>query len=167
MKILYDITEGKILSYHNPDYIIDGQSIDVIAPVVKLNYVPATLPIYNVETEKAIDSWVINGDNYEQIWTVQPLTVSELEDLRQSKIPAEISKRQLNLALFVKFQIESAQIEQMIDAITNETDKKITQIEWRDGAFVSLNHPMVNAFWQSLGYSRRQLEDLFMYAKDL
>lgn len=167
MTILYDTQENKVLSFHNPKYLIDGKAATVNLPVVQLNYVTAQVPNYNPQSHKLIENWTISGSDYLQSWTIEQLSDDELEAIRQSKIPAEISKRQLNLALFVQFQIENTQIEQMINTITDENDKKITQIEWRDGAFVSINHPMVNAFWQSMGYTRRQLEDLFIYAKDL
>ena len=118
-------------------------------------------------TEKIVYSWEEFATYITQKYTIEDKTPEELEDDRISAIPVEISKRQLNLALFSQLNMESTQIEAMIQSIPDEYQRKITEIEWRDGAFIAGTHPVVNAFAEQLGLTQRQLDDLFTFAKTL
>lgn len=117
--------------------------------------------------EKLVVTWEEFSTYITQSYQTVPKTPEEIEQERVSNIPAEISKRQLNLALFAQLNIESPQIEAMIQSIPDEYQRKITEIEWRDGAFVARTHPFVNSFAEQLGITQRQLDDLFTYAKNL
>ena len=117
--------------------------------------------------EKLVITWEEFSTYITQSYQTIVKTPEELEEERIAAIPLEISKRQLNLALFAQLNIESTQIENMIQQITDEYQRKITEIEWRDGAFVARTHPVVNSFAEQLGLTQRQLDDLFTYAKTL
>lgn len=161
------IINGSLEYYKQPAYILGSSESDAISkgykPLVNNN----TIPSYDNKVQKIVQSWIEENDYITQNYTVENKSAEELESDRIAAIPVEISKRQLNLALFSQYAIESTQINAMIASIADETQRKITEIEWRDGAFVKRSHPMVNAFWIQLGYTSRQLDDLFTFAKDL
>lgn len=165
--ILYNLEENKIIGeFRNGYYLVDGIRPTLSYPITELEVIYNDRPSIS-SLQMAESSWEIQGNNYVQIWTVRDKTPEELEGERIAAIPPEITKRQLNLTLFTQKGIEAQQINNMIDSISDETQRKITQIEWRDGSLVSRTHPVVNAFAAQLGITERELDDLFTYAKDI
>lgn len=73
------------------DRVLVNQSGDVVATRRQpdttdakwLNPVPATQPVpgtdFDPATHKAVDSWAVNGPNWEQSWAVVALTQQELD----------------------------------------------------------------------------------------
>ena len=160
------IINGELEYFVQPSWILGDASEYAVQngykEVVQNNNVPEI-----TATQKIIVTWEEFSNYITQSYTVEDKSDEELELDRIAAIPEEISKRQLNLALFSQYSIESIQIYAMIASIEDEIQRKITEIEWRDGAFVKRSHPMVNTFWAQLGYTSRQLDDLFTFAKDL
>jgi len=165
--VLYDLNTNTIIgNFRQGHYLVDGSRPVLDSNIVELEVVYSTRPIIT-NTQNIIESWIRDNNEYKQIFSIVNKTQEELEADRIAAIPEEISKRQLNLALFSQYGIETTQINALIAAIEDESQRKITEIEWRDGAFVKRSHPMVNAFWAQLGYTSRQLDDLFTFAKDI
>lgn len=160
------IINGELEYFVQPSWILGDASEYALQNGYKTVLQNENVPTIS-STEKIIVTWEEFSNYITQKYTIENKTPEELETERVAAIPEEISKRQLNLALFSEYNIESTQIDAMIASITDETQRKITEIEWRDGAFVKRSHPMVNAFWAQLGYTSRQLDDLFTFAKDL
>lgn len=165
---LYDLeTNQRVGNFRDGYYMVDGMRPNLEYPLTELEVVFANYPEYDWETEKLISYWTVSNSQYIETIDIVELNAEELESIRISKIPEEISKRQLKIALLTQLNIEGPQIDIMISQIPDETQRKITEIEWKDGAFVKRTHPMVNLFAEQLGLSQRQLDDLFTFAKDI
>ncbi len=165
--VLYNTDTNLIISnFREGHYLVDGAPGKLDSNIIELEIEFTNRPIIT-STEKIIESWGRIGDKYVQNYTVINKTDEELEADRISAIPDEISKRQLKIALLVQLGIETEHINNMISQMSDDTQRKITEIEWNDSAFVKRSHPMVNEFWKQLGYTDRQLDDLFTFAKDL
>lgn len=165
---LYNLeTNQTVGNFRDGYYIVDGSRPNLEYPLIELEVIFTNPPEYNLEIERVTNYWQLQKDKYIQMWNIIQLTNDEIESIRISKIPEEISKRQLKIALLIQLGIEGEQIETMISQIEDATQRKITEIEWRDGAFVKRTHPMVNSFADQLGISQRQLDDLFTFAKDI
>lgn len=76
--IIYDTIEEKVLHRINGDYIVDGKIETVDLPLIKLVEKLSTIPIYDKYTHKCIESWVINGSMWEQVWTIISKTQQEI-----------------------------------------------------------------------------------------
>lgn len=165
---LYNLeTNQTIGNFRDGYYIVDGERPNLEYPLTELEVVFTSPPEYDIDTQRLSNYWKLSDTQYIQMWDIIQLTEDELELLRISKIPKEISKRQLKIALLTQLNIEGSQIDTMISEIGDDTQRKITEIEWKDGAFVKRTHPMVNLFADQLGITQRQLDDLFTFAKDI
>lgn len=165
---LYNLeTNQTVGNFRDGYYIVDGERPNLEYPLTELEVVFTSPPEYDIDTQRLSNYWKLSDTQYIQMWDIIQLTEDELELLRISKIPEEISKRQLKIALYTQLNIESSQIDNMIASIEDEIQRKITEIEWKDGAFVKRTHPMVNSFAVQLGISQRQLDDIFTFAKNI
>lgn len=159
------LVNGNVELFVQPDFIL-GDATEYAISNGYYEIIIGEIPSYS-DTQKLEDSWQIIDNKLTKVFTVVNKTSEEIEQERLSKIPEEISKRQLKIALLTQLNIEGTQITAMISQISDDTQRKITEIEWNDGAFVKRTHPMVNLFAEQLGISQRQLDDLFTFAKDI
>lgn len=87
----------------------------------------------------------------------------DVEAKRQASIPAKVSNRQGKLALIEFGYID--EVEAAIEAIPDLKQKRIAKAEY-EAAEWSINSEFLQGFWQQLGGTQEQLEDLFIYAAE-
>ena len=118
-------------------------------------------------TEKVIMSYTESQTEITQTFSIVPKNAQDLENDRILDIPYEISKRQFSLVLLSQFNIEYSEVELLVQNVTSLQDKKILEIEWRDGFMFSLTNPIVSLIKDKKNITQRQVEDLFTLAKTL
>ena len=77
-----------------------------------------------------------------------------------------LSPRQIRLAL-LSTGTTLAQVQALIDAIVDPSEKAMAQIEWDHATSFEIDHPLVVTFAAALEYTSGQLETLWVWAAGL
>lgn len=85
------------------------------------------------------------------------------DDGRPEYVPAEVSPRQIRLAL-LSIGITPAAIQQAIEAMP-DPQRTAANIEWEFATVIRRDHAMLNAMAAQMGMSSEQLDDLFRAAE--
>lgn len=91
---------------------------------------------------------------------VQPLTAEELAAIAKSKVPAQVSPRQIRQAL------TAANLRAQVEAAVSAGDQDLKDW-WEFATQFERNHPMVIGMADGLGVTEQQLDDLFLLAGTL
>lgn len=81
-------------------------------------------------------------------------------------VPVSVSARQIRLWL-VSNGISLAQIDSLIDNISDQQQRDYTRIEWDYAPYVERTHPMVATFAAALGLTEAQVDAAFITAATL
>lgn len=113
---------------------------------------------------KLADAKLINTVWTEQ-WKVLPLTDEEIANkLNQWRSTLFCHRRQGELALLQENKLDF--IENAIESITDFTEKRKAQIEYRADVW-ERNNPFLQYMWSALGGTPVELDNLFILAKTL
>ncbi|MBB6578016.1 hypothetical protein HNP33_002084 [Comamonas odontotermitis] len=135
-------------------------------------------PACNAETHKLIEAKpkLINGE-WQQQWRKVALTESELEQRVAEQAAAEqaakdaaritVTKRQVLLALFLRKGIKADQIDAVINAIPDETQRYMARVDWDGAAAIESDSQTVGMLSQALGLTEAEMPDLFDFAQAL
>lgn len=114
-------------------------------------------PAFNASTEKVVEGLpVLNGNQWEQTFTVVALTAEEIK----ARVPSAVSMRQARLAL-----LNSGVLAQVNTAM--QSAGQAEQIEWEYASEVRRDSPLVISMGAALGLNDEQLDALFISAGGL
>jgi hypothetical protein len=80
-------------------------------------------------------------------------------------IPSAISMRQIRLALIDAKKVTA--VNDAIKAISDSVEKAKTQVEWDYGTVVERNAPWFLSIMESIGYTDKDIDSLFLKASSL
>lgn len=93
------------------------------------------------------------------------IAAAEAERVRISKIPRSVTRRQARQALLLRGKL--ALVQPAIDAIQDDTQRGLMQIEWDDSLSFDRDRPSLIAIGAAIGYDSLGLDDVFVFAATL
>ena len=167
--VLFDIEKNETIgSFRQGHYLIDGQPASLLPNQKELIVQYTPIPPFDSQTEKVKSVFAMQGNNYTQSWIIEQKTQAEIYAEFKATVPAEITKRQATLGMYLYLGIEPENILQFIqNNITDPTQQKIALIEWNYTAAVERNNPLVNTFAQTLNLTERQIDEFFINCEKL
>lgn len=135
-------------------------------------------PAHNTATHKAVEiAPKDTPDGWLQQWKVVKLTQAELAQIEADHLAAEqaakdaaritVTKRQVLLALFLRKGIKADQIDAVINAIPDETERYMARVDWDGAAAIESDSQTVLMLSQALGLTEAEMPDLFAFAQAL
>ena len=79
-------------------------------------------------------------------------------------VPEEVTPRQFRLAM-IQGGVTPSQIETVIAAIPDATQRLLAQTEWEFASSVKRSHPLVAQFGRALGKTEVEIDQIFIVAK--
>lgn len=116
-------------------------------------------PVNYLKVEELLSGW--NRVCRNSQWSVIPCAT-----LPQPAVPASISARQIRLWL-ISHGISLTQIDDLINAIPDQSEREYTRVEWEYAPYVERNHPMVATFASALNLSEADIDNGFIEAVTL
>jgi hypothetical protein len=127
---------------------------------------PVTVPAHDAATHKAVEGApVLVAGQWQQTWSVVPLSAQELDDARRALVPAKVTRRQARQALLLAGLLGNVQ--PAIDAIEDTTLRQLAQIEWDDSQEFERHRPLLIQLAGALGLDGEALDGLFIQAAGL
>ncbi|WP_155772449.1 hypothetical protein [Mesorhizobium loti] len=122
-------------------------------------------PVYNPATQRLslnpVSDWPKDARSTTKTYTVTDLTAEEI----RAALPP-LSPRQLCMMLPV-VGLSEADIEGLIDAIPDATDRARSSVEWRKATSFSRNHPLVVSLSAELNFEPAELDTIWLYASGI
>ena len=91
--------------------------------------------------------------------------IEELGDVVKILIPESISKRQAKQQLLLDGKLN--QVQEVIDSISDETERMMAQLYWDDSTEFERNHPTLVGLGTALGLTEAELDMMFINASKL
>lgn len=114
-------------------------------------------PSLDVNSQVAeIKGVFLDGNVYYTNWVVRSMTSDELA----LRVPNSITKRQAKQMLILGGYY--TQVQSMIDAIVDDTERLLAQVFWDDSQTFERHHPQLIAFAGLLGISDAALDQMFI-----
>lgn len=125
-----------------------------------------TRPVYDTATHKAAEGApVLVAGQWQQAWSVVPLSAQELDDARRALVPAKVTRRQARQALLIAGLLDDVQ--PAINAIADPMQRGLAQIEWDDAQEFERHRPLLIQLATALGLDDEALDNLFIQAVTL
>ena len=129
----------------------------------------ATDPSWDAETLTL--SYLVPQEEGEPQEASHTFTQAEIDDalvVSQTppapSVPQEVTPRQFRLAM-IQAGVTPANIEAIIAAIPDETQRLLAETEWDYASSVKRDHPLVAQFGQALGKTDADIDAIFIAAK--
>lgn len=162
---LYDtIAQKKIGESRFGIYMVDGKPGILPDHIVELTTTRPPNPSYDpltqtIEYREYID---LNNKQYVIESYVRNLSYQEIED-RKPKPPSTCTPRQFRMAL-IESDIDINSIENMLNNIQDEKQRKIALIEWEYSIEIKRDHPLIGIFASQLNITNQELDQIFILA---
>ena len=91
--------------------------------------------------------------------------IEELGDVVKILIPESISKRQAKQQLLLDGKLN--QVQEVIDSISDETERMMAQLYWDDSTEFERIHPTLVGLGTALGLTEAELDMMFINASKL
>lgn len=130
---------------------------------IKLNWPGAKMPESYILGESSLLYW--DSDTLGP----QP-TIAEIEAVELPQVPAvtEVTRYQIRTWLVLNYGPSIlTQIDQMLAAITDETQRVLAQIAWESATVIRLTDPLTLQFGTALGMTEQQMADAFEAASQI
>lgn len=125
-----------------------------------------TVPVHDAATHKAVEGApVLVAGQWQQSWSVVPLSAQELDDARRALVPAKVTRRQARQALLIAGLLDDVQ--PAINAIADPMQRGLAQIEWDDAQEFERHRPLLIQLATALGLDDEALDNLFIQAGGL
>lgn len=122
-----------------------------------------TVPAHDAATHKATEGApVLVAGQWQQAWSVVPLSAQELDDARRALVPAKVTRRQARQALLIAGLLDDVQ--PAINAIADPMQRGLAQIEWDDAQEFDRHRPLLMQLATALGLDDEALDNLFIQA---
>lgn len=159
-------------------YVKNGQ-VALITNISETGYIVSTYSSYNAfkSASQSVEDVTFNGpvnydalDSYFNGWSKvcrnDAGQVVPCQPNPAPEVPESISARQIRLWL-ISNGISLAQIDALIDGITDPAEREYTRVEWEYAPYVERNHPMVATFAAALNLSEQDVDNGFILATTL
>lgn len=144
-------------------YLVDGKPGVLPDGWVELTIQQLPSPNYDNQTETL--EYRQYPDLINNLW-IQEAFVRQLnQDEINQRIPQAISctPRQFRLAL-IELNISIVTIENMLNSIQDESERKKAWVEWEYSIEIKKDHPLIISFANQLNISEQQLNEIFLLA---
>ena len=174
----FGLTEGDVRSYFEqsgavvvwPEPFAPYEPFVAVIAVEKPAHNPATHKAVEIAPKETPEGWL-------QQWKVVKLSKAELDQIEAERLAAEqaakdaaritVTKRQVLLALFLRKGIKADQIDAVINAIPDETQRYMARVDWDGAAAIESDSQTVGLLSQALGLTEAEMPDLFDFAQAL
>jgi len=124
-----------------------------------------TVPAHDAATHKAVEGApVLVAGQWQQTWSVAPLSAQELDDARRAGIPTSCTPAQGLIALYALQSITEEDIATAIAAIPDPVQRYSAQIGYTRATTWERTSATMQALAALLGLSESELDALFIYA---
>ena len=105
------------------------------------------------------------SEGYDDLTLVSQEEIEELGDVVKILIPESISKRQAKQQLLLDGKL--GQVQEVIDSISDETERMMAQLYWEDSTEFERSHPTLVELGTALGLTEAELDMMFINASKL
>ena len=124
-----------------------------------------TVPAHDAATHKAVEGApVLVAGQWQQTWSVAPLSAPDLDDARRAGIPTSCTPAQGLIALYALQSITEEDIATAIAAIPDPVQRYSAQIGYTRATTWERTSATMQALAALLGLSESELDALFIYA---
>ena len=102
---------------------------------------------------------------YSDLTLVSQEEIEELGDVVKILIPESITKRQAKQQLLLDGKL--SQMQEVIDSISDETERMMAQLYWEDNIEFERSHPTLVELGTALGLTEAELDMMFINASKL
>ena len=112
-----------------------------------------TIPSYDQQTEK-LGEIIQDGENY--TYDIVPLTDEELD----AKIPNQMPKMDFKMAILTEHGITNTQVDQVIDAIEDNTQKEMLKLMWHESNVIERKNPYLLQFLSNFNLTVNDINNI-------
>ena len=105
------------------------------------------------------------AETYSDLTLVSQEEIEELGDVVKILIPESITKRQAKQQLLLDGKLN--QVQEVIDSITDETERIMAQLYWDESTEFERSHPTLTEIGTALGLTEAELDMMFINASKL
>ena len=105
------------------------------------------------------------AETYSDLTLVSQEEIEELGDVVKILIPESITKRQAKQQLLLDGKLD--QVQEVIDSITDETERMMAQLYWYESTEFERSHPTLTEIGAALGLTEAELDMMFINASKL
>jgi len=158
-KLFANMQVGQIYRFNPPkkivigDYVVHGfdKNKDLQNEV---GFKDLIIPEYDQSTEK-LGEIIVDGENY--TYEVVPLTDKELD----AKIPNQMPKMDFKMAILTEHNITNTQVDQVIDAIDDNTQKEMLKLMWYESNVIERKNPYLLQFLTNFNLTVNDINNIF------
>lgn len=153
--------EGPI---RNGPYLVDGQPGVLPEGWVELTIYPIPAPPYDPYTQYLTMTEYADIPNlrWVQEFFVVNMSQSQIEGLK----PDTCTPRQFRLALIYS-GISLSAVDNLIDGISDPNQREIVRVQWEYAIMIEKNNQLIQQLFSDLGYTKEQVDDIFILAVTL